>query len=147
MCGNFDNCEPGIPEIEYVNCGNFDACGDNLFYAKFEEFLSGKNVDVKDLHKPETYMAVAIRLAELHQMSKEEIDIPIKFCSEPWPWNTNALRVHLSNPLFEKGLEYINDNFKKDPIEDEKASFTCLRDIYDFAVQNVEMSNSPVVMT
>ena len=145
-CCSFNYCEEGIPETEYVNCADCSKCGENAFYAKFEEFLNGENVKGEDLSKIETYEAVARRIAQLHQMKKEEINIEINFCSEAWPWNTKAMRVHLSNPIFAEGLAHIEKIFSDLPIKGDNLTFAGVQDIYDFAIQLVERSNSPIVM-
>lgn len=145
-CCSFIYCEEGIPEAEYVNCADCSKCGEDAFYAKFEEFLSGENVKEEDISKKEIYEAVATRIAELHQMKKEEVDIEINFCSEPWPWNTKAMRVHLSNPIFAVGLAHIEKRFSDSPIQGDNLTFAGVQDIYDYALELVERSNSPVVM-
>jgi len=146
-CCSFNYCEDGIPEAEYVNCADCSKCGEDAFYAKFEEFLSGENVKAEDLSKKETYEAVATRIAQLHQMKKEDIDIEINYCSEPWPWNTKAMRVHLSNPIFTEGLAHIEKRFSDLPVKGGNLTFAGVQDIYDYALELVERSNSPVVMS
>jgi hypothetical protein len=89
---------------------------------------------------------VATRIAQLHQMKKEDIDIEINYCSEPWPWNTKAMRVHLSNPIFTEGLAHIEKRFSDLPVKGGNLTFAGVQDIYDYALELVERSNSPVVM-
>jgi len=79
-------------------------------------------------------------------MKKEEVNIEINFCSEAWPWNTKAMRVHLSNPIFAEGLAHIEKIFSDLPIKGDNLTFAGVQDIYDFAIQLVERSNSPIVM-
>jgi len=64
---------------------------------KIEDFLTGKDIDdVADMAKPEIYKNFAIRLAQLHATTLEEMPVPYNYLKEIWPWNTNLIEEHLN---------------------------------------------------
>lgn len=146
-CCNIENCPPDATDEDYKTCADCAACYTNVFYAKFEEFLTGSSLGSWDLSKKKYYEVVAKKMAKFHQLTKEDIPILINFCSKPWPWNTKAMKDHMSQEWFAPGVSKMNLHFHSKPILGPILNFTGIQDIYDFAVENVMLSNTPVVFS